>query len=1114
MNLEDDELLQEFLAESREHLATIEADLLNIEEAGANIDEDLVNKVFRAAHSIKGGSGFFNLKTIMELAHGAETVLDMIRSREMVPNPEVVNILLQAFDKLRELIGDPGASNQADITDHVMALKGLASSYLPQERKPSLARQVDLAPAGRSVPLLVAEVDVEQAVRRGQFVYLAVYDLIHDVERRGKTPLDVIRALSEVGVILEAGLNLEALGGLDAPPSNSIPLEVVYATVVEPQMAEIVFDLPADKVTLLRDPRHQDAPAAAPASTLPTPAVKPVAAAAAHAPAPAPTVAAPAPVVPAAPTPPDATAEAAAPEPPEASAPPAKAGGRKGSGQPKAAKAAADSQPSAGADATVRINVSVLDTLMNLAGELVLSRNQLREAIALEDSRNVTASSQRINLVTADLQAAIMQARMQPVGNVFSKFPRVVRDLSREMKKDIELVIDGREVELDKTLIEGLSDPLTHMVRNSVDHGIETPAQRAAAGKPAKGTVTLKAFHEAGQVVLEVADDGKGIDPEKVAASAVNRGLITRDQAKVMGVSDKLALIFLPGLSTAEKVTDVSGRGVGMDVVKTNLDRLGGKVEISSEMGKGTLFRIKLPLTLAIIPSLIVSVGDERFAIPQLNVVELLRIPAAELKKRIEVVGDSEVLLLRGSLVPLVHFADVLNVPRTYRDTASGAAQASRRRRLADRRSPQYDAVPPGETQVVGADAAGHPERRAGAERRTSVASDLNVVVMASGTMRYGLVVDDLHKTEEIVVKPLGRHLKERHEYAGATIMGDGTVALIVDAAGLAAKAELNSLSGTQRAVEVAEDAQRERLQDSHSFLLFHNAPGETCSVPLDLVLRIERVDWKQVEKLGGRRTMQYRGASLPLVTLSDAANVGSIDESQEPAVIVVSVAGREVGLLGAMPVDVVETTGAIDQETLRQPGVIGSTIVKDRTVLLVDAFELVQSVYPNWAKPAPAFVDVAAPAAAAATGAGTPAAPAVAPMILLAEDSDFFRSQVKRYIESEGYRVVTGADGQFAWEALEANGAEVRVVVTDIEMPRMTGLELATRIKGDSRFAHLPIIGLTSLAGEDDIARGKAAGIDDYQIKLDRDRLLDGIRSILTNGSRAGVAAAVETVS
>jgi two-component system, chemotaxis family, sensor kinase CheA len=1099
MNLEDDGLLQEFLAESREHLATIEADLLNIEEAGANIDEELVNKVFRAAHSIKGGSGFFNLKTIMELAHGAETVLDMIRSREMVPNPEVVNILLQAFDELRELLGDPAESNQADITEHVMALKGLASSFLPQERKPSLGRQVDLAPKGHG-PLMVPEMDVEQAVRRGQYVYLAVYDLIHDIERRGKTPLDVIRALTDVGVILDAALNLDALGGLDAPPSNAIPLEVVYATVVEPQMSEVVFDLPDNQVTLLRDPRSagSTAAAAAPApaqAAAPEPEPKPKSKAKAKAAAKVAPAAAPAVV--------------AAPPP----APPAEV--RNTGGQPKA-KASGDGQGTAGqADATVRISVSVLDTLMNLAGELVLSRNQLREAISLEDNRGVSASSQRINLVTADLQAAIMQARMQPVGNVFSKFPRLVRDLSREMKKDIELVIDGREVELDKTLIEGLSDPLTHMVRNSVDHGIEAPEQRVAAGKPPKGTVTLKAFHEAGQVVIEVGDDGKGIDHEKVTASAVNRGLITAERAKVLAVPDKLALIFLPGLSTAEKVTDVSGRGVGMDVVKTNLDRLGGKVEISSDMGKGTLFRIKLPLTLAIIPSLIVSMGDERFAIPQLNVVELLRIPAAEIRKRIEVVGDSEVLLLRGSLVPLVHFADVLGVPRTYRDQASGGVQASRRQRLADRRSPQYDAVAPGESPAEAPRApAGGQERRGGGDRRTSMVSDLNVVVMSSGTLRYGLVVDDLHKTEEIVVKPLGRHLKARHEYAGATIMGDGTVALIVDAAGLAAKAELNVVSGTQRAVEVAEEAQRERLQDSHSFLLFHNGPDETCSVPLDLVLRIERVDWKQVERLGGRRTMQYRGASLPLVTLSDAANVAAIDESQEPAVIVVSVAGREVGLLGAMPVDVVETTAAIDQETLRQTGVIGSTIVKDQTVLLVDAFELVQSVYPNWAKPVVPLVDLAAPVAdVAALAGGVAASPGVAPMVLLAEDSDFFRSQVKRYIESEGYRVVAGADGQYAWEALEANAAEVRIVVTDIEMPRMTGLELATRIKGDSRFAHLPIIGLTSLAGEDDIARGKAAGIDDYQIKLDRDRLLDGIRLILSNGSRASVGAA-ETVS
>jgi two-component system, chemotaxis family, sensor kinase CheA len=1054
MSAEDDALLGEFLAESREHLADIETDLLAVEEAGANIDEDLVNKVFRAAHSIKGGSGFFGLRTIQELAHGAETVLDLIRSREMVPNPEIVNILLQAFDQLRVLMQDVGSSNQVDITEHVVALQGLASSYLPGERKASLTHKVKLQPEGRSTPLSVPEIDVAQALRRGQYIYLASYDMIHDIERLGKTPLDVIRSLSTCGVVLDAFVNVDAVGSLDDPPARSLPLEIVYATVVEPGLSDTVFEIPEEQIQVLKDPRSSPTSVSVDPPGLPghpreeaAPAPTPVA------------VSAPAP---------------AAPAPKAAAAPAQPAGG--------------DAQATpAGADATIRISVNLLDSLMNLAGELVLSRNQLREAIVSDDRRSVSTSSQRINLVTSDLQAAIMQARMQPVGNVFGKFPRVVRDLARELSKEIRLVIDGRDVELDKTLIEGLSDPLNHMVRNAVDHGVETPAARVDAGKTATGTITLKAFHEAGQVVLEVGDDGKGIDAQRVAASALAKGLVTADELKAMSPTDKLGLIFLPGLSTAEKVTDVSGRGVGMDVVKTNLDRLGGKVEISSTPGQGTLFRIKLPLTLAIIPSLVVSVGAERFAVPQLNVVELIRIPAGEIHKRIEVVGEAEVLVLRGELVPLVHFADILGVERTYVDE-EGHVQTSRRQNLADRRSPRYDA----DGVALSEPLPGKAEWRKEPNRRFHASSDLNVVIMSSGLLDYGLVVEGLHKTEEIVVKPLGRHLKGLPEYAGATIMGDGSVALILDAAGIAGKAELRAVSGHKRAMELAEESQRDRSDDAHSLLVYRNNPREACAVPLDLVLRVERINRDQLETVGGRRTMQYRGATLPLVSLADAANVAPVADDQELAVIVVSVAGREVGVLGAMPVDVVETRAAVDQTTLRQRGVVGSSIIKNTTVLLVDVFELVEAVFPEWASREK--VQSFAP----------PAAGEEPPLVLLAEDSDFFRGQVKRFIEAEGYKVIAAEDGQAAWEKLQANADRVRLVVTDIEMPRMTGLGLAQHIRADGRFADLPVIGLTSLAGEEDIARGRAAGITDYQIKLDRDRLLDGIRALLAGSERA----------
>jgi two-component system chemotaxis sensor kinase CheA len=1058
----DDELLREFINESREHLATIEVDLLAIEEGGADIDEELVNKVFRAAHSIKGGSGFFGLTKVKELAHRSETVLDMLRSRKMAPNAEIINVLLAAFDRLREMINDSANSESMEIDDLVVGLTGLASSFLPGEQKASLTRDVVLQSAS-GWTVAVPEVDVERARRSGRFIYGIEYDLIHDVDRQGKNVLQVFRDFETTGEILECALGFDEAGTLDGPLGNTLPLRLVHATVIDPEMAGALFEVGSHKLSVLYNPRTAAHPPAVVPPATATPAARVETAPAEVVPSRA-FAAAPATVAP-------------PPTPPVPSAPRA-----------SAAKADAASEGPRASDETLRVSVSLLETLMNLAGELVLSRNQLRTAIATRNVQSLTVADQRLSHVTSEMQDVIMQTRLQPIGNVFGKFPRVVRDMSAALKKDIFLDIRGRDVALDRSLIEGLSDPLTHMVRNSVDHGIELPEQRVASGKSGQGTLRIEARHEAGQVVVEIADDGKGIDPKKIADSAVRKGLIAAEKVAAMSDEDRVALIFLPGLSTAENVTDISGRGVGMDVVKTNLDRLGGKVEIKSTVGVGTTFRIKLPLTLAIIPSLIVSVEQERFAIPQVNVEELLRVRAEDVKKRIEVVGDAEVLLLRDRIIPLVRFDRVLGCTSTFVDPKSLAREVDRRVAIADRRSPRHPAHGPTAAQVQ-AGPAPCEHARAGADRRTSAASALEIAVVTTGTMTYGLVVDAFHDTEEIVVKPLGRHLKHLREYAGATILGDGQVALILDVAGTAVRADLASVSGSARAARQAEAVDKERLEETHSLLLFHAGQNQICAVPLDVVERIERISASQIDLAGNRRTMQYRGASLPLVALSDAASVPPVDGSKDLAVIVSRVHGHEVGLLAAMPVDVVDTKTAIDHLTHRQTGIAGSAIIRDRTTLIADTRELVSAVHPEWMHERASERTAALPAPAvepdATAGVG----------VLLAEDSDFFRAQVKRFLEEEGYTVFAAPDGEAAWALLLAHLGDVKLVVTDLEMPRLTGFGLAQRIRADERTATLPIIAVTSLAGEDDVAKGKAAGIDEYQVKLDRDRLIEGVR-------------------
>jgi two-component system chemotaxis sensor kinase CheA len=1024
----DDDVLNEFINESREHLATIEADLLTIEEQGAHLDEALVNKVFRAAHSIKGGSGFFGLTRVKELAHKTETVLDMLRSRRMLPNAEITNVLLAAFDRLREMINHPGESERADIAELAASLTALASSYLPPAQRGLLTQTATLQPEAGGAPVTLPQIDLERARRSGRYVYRIDYDLIHDIDRKGKSVLDLFRSLVKTGEILDCGLDFEAVGTLDGAIGNRLPVRLIFMTVIEPDLIGTLAGVESGKIAALFDP-DKGAAAAVPAA-------------------------------------------AASPAPPVAEAPPR--------------------VPPAAPEETIRVTVGLLETLMNLAGELVLSRNQLRAAITKQDGRTLSIADQRLTQVTSELQDAIMQTRLQPIGNVFGKFPRLVRDLAAAQQKEIALDVRGKEVALDKSLIEGLSDPLTHMIRNAADHGIEPPEARAQAGKPRQGSLRIEARHEAGQVVVEIADDGRGIDPDRIARSALAKGLITAEKLQGMSAQDKAALIFLPGLSTAEKVTDISGRGVGMDVVKTNLDRLGGKVEIASEIGKGTCFRIKLPLTLAIIPSLIVTVGRERFAIPQINVEELLRIRPEEAKTRIELIGESEVLLLRDRLIPLVRFADLLGVLPTYVDPATGRREIDRRGRLADRRSARHprEAAPlEGGARPEAADR----NRRGCGDRRHRAVGALEVLVVTTGTLTYGLVVDTFHDSEEIVVKPLGRHLKGLREYAGATILGDGAVALILDVTGLATKAGMASVSGTARAREQADAAERERLADAQALLLFHHAPEELFAVPLDTVRRIERIRPAQVETVVGRRTLRYRGASLPLVTLADAAQVQPMGDIRELAVIVTSVRGREVGLLGAMPVDVAETRAAVDQRTHRQRGVAGSLLLQEGTALIADVAELVDAVYPEGSAER-----ASAREAAGGDGCGT---------VLLAEDSDFFRGQVARFLEEEGFRVLAAADGEAAWALLLQRLEDVRAVVTDIEMPRLSGLGLAKRIRADGRTAGLPIIAVTSLAGEDQAAEGKAAGIDEYQVKLDRDGLISRLRELLAGRLQAPAA-------
>ncbi len=562
-----------------------------------------------------------------------------------------------------------------------------------------------------------------------------------------------------------------------------------------------------------------------------------------------------------------------------------------------------DSRSRNAAAETIRVDVHLLDRLMNLVGELVLTRNQITQFSARQTDPNLVSPAQQLNLLTSELQEEVMKTRMQPISIIFDKFPRVVRDVAMGCGKQVLIEMNGKETELDKSLLEAIKDPLTHIVRNSVDHGIETPDARVARGKRPEGHLKLRACHEGGQVVIEITDDGAGIDTTRVKNKALERGLITPQQAVTMSERELLNLIFLPGFSTAEKVTNLSGRGVGMDVVKNNIDRVNGSVDIHSSMGMGTTIKIKIPLTLAIVPALIVVCAGERFAIPQVSLCELVRIEADAANSKIEFVHGVPVYRLRGRLLPLVYLDQSLRLERKPETTVKEGSAAI-------------------------------------------------IVVLQADDRQFGLVVDEIIDTEEIVVKPLGKKLKGVNIFAGATIMGDGRVALIIDVLGLAQRTNIVSEVRTRPASSHEQDNEvDEQKSNRQALLLIQVGQQGRMAIPLALVARLEVFDVNAVERSGFQEVTQYRGEIMPLLRVSEILHVPTEakgpDEHEVLQVVVYSENGRSVGLVVDRILDIVEENVAIQNPSHRD-GIQGSVVIQSRVTDLLDLPAIVRAAQIN----------------------------------------------------------------------------------------------------------------------------------------------------------------------
>jgi two-component system, chemotaxis family, sensor kinase CheA len=684
------------------------------------------------------------------------------------------------------------------------------------------------------------------------------------------------------------------------------------------------------------------------------------------------------------------------------------------------------------ADSAIRVDVGLLDKLMNLVGELVLARNQILQYNTQNEDAALNATSQRLNLITTELQEGVMKTRMQPIGVVWSKLPRVVRDIAHSLGKNIRLEMDGANTELDKTIIEAIKDPLTHLVRNSCDHGVERPEIRARSGKPPQGRILLRAYHEGGQVNIEITDDGGGIDVARIRQKALEKGILRAEQADRISERETLGLIFHPGFSTAETVTNVSGRGVGMDVVKSNIEKIGGLVDVTSRIGEGTTVRLKIPLTLAIIPGLVVTSGDERFVIPQVSLLELIRLEGESGRKQIEHVHGTRVYRRRGSLLPIAYLDEVLKLDV------------------------------PDESEII------------------------NIVVLQAEDRQFGLVVDGINDTQEIVVKPLGKQLKGLATYAGATIMGDGKVALILDVVGIGQRSGVLTATAEQARAEAAQKGQN--ADAVQRLLLFRAGSFERLAVPLSLVARLEEFQQSVIERASGRRVVQYRDHILPLVSLAGLLDPGGADSAieQNPIQAIVFKDGdRSIGIVVDQIVDIVEESISVRQRGSR--GVLlGSAVVGNRVVDFLDLHAVLESAGEHWF-------------------AGHGKAASAPARILLADPSPFSRGLLRSGLEMAGYEVIEAASAPEVLRALEHNHADI--LLASLDLPPTGAYKLLETVRRQSGQRSLPAIALLDAGG----GRGANPEFDfeDYQQKFDWEGM---VRSIGNLAARTAADALQET--
>ncbi len=1010
-----DDLLNEFLTETAESIDVVDVEVVKLEQDPNN--KAVLDNIFRLVHTIKGTCGFLGLPRLEKVAHSSENVLGKFRDGELEVTGDAITVVLESLDRIKEILhgleateeepaGDDSelisrldaiaagekAVTQKNISEAKTTGKAQEKTETVEEAVPAPARE--LKPGEVSLEELeavfqaTAGPDADEGenadgttgnVQNDLFDKFGGEDATTVVGHLVANHLDKDEKLSEffasddenVRKARFVGLLTTALEG-DAEDAATIAASMISA----PGFGDEQFDLLTGQLKAVLN--EMDIEAEISDDVLMGFEI------------------ARAPMIEQSQKLENSKAEQSQLEAEQ--------------------KAQAGTEPSRSSQ-SIRVSVDLLEDLMNMVSELVLTRNQLLQMVRQMDDSEFTVPLQRLSQCTTELQEGVMKTRMQPIGNAWAKLPRIIRDLSVELDKKIELDMRGAETELDRQVLELIKDPLTHMVRNSADHGLETPAERLAAGKPETGTVRLNAFHEGGHIIIGISDDGRGLSTKKLRAKAKERGLFGDAELEEMSDGQIHKLIFHAGFSTAEKVTSVSGRGVGMDVVRSNIEKIGGTIDMNSKEGKGTTFQIKIPLTLAIVSALIVEATGERFAIPQISVLELVR-ASANSEHKVERIKDTPVLRLRNRLLPLVYMNKILGLS---------------------------DGVE---------------------EEKTD---DAFIVVTQVGASTFGIVVDQVFDTEEIVVKPVAPILKEISVYSGNTILGDGSVIMILDPNGIAVKTSTN----------VTEDAADERqtkavaasVQDKETLMVFLAGTENQKAVPLSLVARLEDIEVDKIETSDGQPMVQYRGALMPLVLVNQSN--GFRTEGRQP-VLVFSDNDRSMGLAVDEILDIVEDQLEIELSSDNQ-GMVGSAIINGKATEIIDVAYYLKLAYSDWMNSQKAQTNIK---------------PVENTSVLLVDDSSFFRNMLKPLLSVAGYKVTTVNTAAEALK-LRDQGADFDLIISDIDMPEMDGFEFAQNVREDGRWRDKPLVALSSFAGDQHFTRGREVGFNDYVVKLDRDALL-----------------------